>query len=50
MKKNLRPLPLPTEDSIRDHKAAVVKDLEKRLHLRDDVFPHGPQVRALPTV
>ncbi|XP_034994438.2 myopalladin isoform X4 [Zootoca vivipara] len=43
VKKNLRPLPLPTEDSIRDHKAAVVKDLEKRLHLRDDAFPYGPQ-------
>ncbi|XP_053164554.1 myopalladin isoform X2 [Hemicordylus capensis] len=42
-KKNLRPLPLVTEDSIRDYKAAVVKDLEKRLHLRDEVFPHGQQ-------
>ncbi|XP_066475576.1 myopalladin [Tiliqua scincoides] len=43
MKKNLRPLHLATEDSIRDHRAAVVKDLEKRLHPREDVFPHGQQ-------
>lgn len=50
MKKNLRPLQLATEESIRESKAAVVKDLEKRLHLRDDMFLHGPQVSALPTV
>ncbi|KAJ6661582.1 hypothetical protein lerEdw1_013821 [Lerista edwardsae] len=43
MKKNLKPLQLATEDSIRDHRAAVVKDLEKRLHLREDVFSHGQQ-------
>ncbi|XP_054839426.1 myopalladin [Eublepharis macularius] len=43
VKKNLRPLQLATEESMRDTKAAVVKDLEKRLHLRDDMFPHGPQ-------
>lgn len=50
MKKNLRPLQLATEESIRDSKAAVVKDLEKRLHLREEIFPHGPQVKALPTI
>lgn len=47
MKKNLKPLQLVTEDSIRDHRAAVVKDLEKRLYLRDDAFSHGQQVRTL---
>ncbi|XP_061491148.1 myopalladin isoform X2 [Rhineura floridana] len=40
-KKNLRSLQQSTEDSIRDHKAAVLKDLEKRL--QDEVFLHGQQ-------
>ncbi|NXY15354.1 MYPN protein, partial [Atrichornis clamosus] len=31
-KKNLKPLPLATDDSIRENKAALVKDLERRLH------------------
>ncbi|XP_044276378.1 myopalladin isoform X2 [Varanus komodoensis] len=43
VKKNSKPLQLATEDSIRAHRTAVVKDLEKRLYLRDDVFPHGQQ-------
>ncbi|XP_042315273.1 myopalladin isoform X3 [Sceloporus undulatus] len=43
VKKNPRTSQLATEDSIRDHKAAVVKDLEKRLHLRDDIFPQSQQ-------
>ncbi|NWT71279.1 MYPN protein, partial [Prunella himalayana] len=32
LKKNLKPLPLATEDSIRENKAALVKDLERKLH------------------
>ncbi|NXA47995.1 MYPN protein, partial [Nothocercus julius] len=35
-KKNLKPLTLSTDDSIRDNKAAVLKDLERRLHFRED--------------
>ncbi|NWV60587.1 MYPN protein, partial [Malurus elegans] len=31
-KKNLKPLPLATDDSIRENKAALVKDLERKLH------------------
>ncbi|NWH83696.1 MYPN protein, partial [Aegithalos caudatus] len=31
-KKNLKPLPLATEDSIRENKVALVKDLERKLH------------------
>ncbi|NWU06256.1 MYPN protein, partial [Cephalopterus ornatus] len=31
-KKNLKPLPLATGDSIRENKAALVKDLERKLH------------------
>ncbi|NXR14472.1 MYPN protein, partial [Semnornis frantzii] len=30
-KKNLKPLPLATDDSIRENKAALVKDLERKL-------------------
>ncbi|XP_077206905.1 myopalladin isoform X2 [Paroedura picta] len=43
VKRNLRPLQLPTEESIRESKAAVVTDLEKKLHSRDGMFPPGPQ-------
>ncbi|XP_009993154.1 PREDICTED: myopalladin isoform X2 [Chaetura pelagica] len=35
-KKNLKPLPLATDDSIRENKAALVKDLERNLHFRED--------------
>ncbi|XP_010225910.1 PREDICTED: myopalladin [Tinamus guttatus] len=35
-KKNLKPLALSTDDSIRDNKAAVLKDLERKLHFRED--------------
>ncbi|NXE47867.1 MYPN protein, partial [Casuarius casuarius] len=31
-KKNLKPLTLSTDDSIRDNKAALLKDLERKLH------------------
>ncbi|NXU88005.1 MYPN protein, partial [Xiphorhynchus elegans] len=31
-KKNLKPLPLATGDSIRENKAALLKDLERKLH------------------
>ncbi|NXP61805.1 MYPN protein, partial [Chloropsis cyanopogon] len=31
-KKNLKPLPLATEESIRENKVALVKDLERKLH------------------
>uniref|UniRef100_A0A8B9FNK6 Myopalladin n=1 Tax=Amazona collaria TaxID=241587 RepID=A0A8B9FNK6_9PSIT len=36
IKKNLKPLPLATDDSIRENKAALVKDLERKLHFRED--------------
>ncbi|NXG67341.1 MYPN protein, partial [Hemiprocne comata] len=35
-KKNLKALPLATDDSIRENKAALVKDLERKLHFRED--------------
>uniref|UniRef100_A0A8C0EW66 Myopalladin n=1 Tax=Bubo bubo TaxID=30461 RepID=A0A8C0EW66_BUBBB len=35
-KKNLKPLLLATDDSIRESKAALVKDLERKLHFRED--------------
>lgn len=44
-KKNLKPLPLATEDSIRENKAALVKDLERKLHFREDANPQSQQVR-----
>ncbi|XP_062989129.1 myopalladin isoform X2 [Elgaria multicarinata webbii] len=43
LKKNLRPSQMAAEESIRNQKAAVVKDLERRLYLRDDAFPHSQQ-------
>ncbi|NWW79808.1 MYPN protein, partial [Climacteris rufus] len=43
-KKNLKPLPLVTDDSIRENKAALVKDLERKLHFREDANqPSGQQ-------
>ncbi|XP_061857375.1 myopalladin [Colius striatus] len=42
-KKNLKPLPLATDDSIRENKAALVKDLERRLHFREDVNQQSSQ-------
>ncbi|KAF4800356.1 myopalladin [Turdus rufiventris] len=42
-KKNLKPLPLVTEDSIRENKAALVKDLERKLHFREDANPQSQQ-------
>ncbi|OPJ84715.1 myopalladin isoform A [Patagioenas fasciata monilis] len=42
-KKNLKPLPLVTDDVIRENKAALVKDLERRLHFRDDVNQQSSQ-------
>lgn len=46
LKKNLKPLPLATEDSIRENKAALVKDLERKLHFREDANQQsGQQVR-----
>lgn len=45
-KKNLKPLPLATEDSIRENKVALVKDLERKLHFREDANQQsGQQVR-----
>uniref|UniRef100_A0A8C9NE88 Myopalladin n=1 Tax=Serinus canaria TaxID=9135 RepID=A0A8C9NE88_SERCA len=38
LKKNLKPLPLATEDSIRENKVALVKDLERKLHFREDEY------------
>ncbi|KAM3834666.1 myopalladin isoform 2-T3 [Vipera latastei] len=43
LKKNLNPLQSSTEDAMKDHKAAVVKDLEKRLHLWNDESFHSQQ-------
>ncbi|OXB74727.1 UNVERIFIED_CONTAM: hypothetical protein H355_001559, partial [Colinus virginianus] len=35
-KKNPKPSQLPTDESIRENKAALVKDLERKLHFRED--------------
>uniref|UniRef100_A0A8B9QFT1 Myopalladin n=1 Tax=Apteryx owenii TaxID=8824 RepID=A0A8B9QFT1_APTOW len=37
-KKNLKPLTLSTDDSIRDNKVALLKDLERKLHFREDEY------------
>ncbi|KAM6091328.1 myopalladin isoform 1-T1 [Theristicus caerulescens] len=42
-KKNLKPLPLATDDSIRENKAALVKDLERKLRFREDVNQQSSQ-------
>ncbi|XP_035186478.1 myopalladin isoform X1 [Oxyura jamaicensis] len=42
-KKNLKPLPLATDDSIRENKAALVKDLERKLHFREDINQQNSQ-------
>ncbi|NWX20749.1 MYPN protein, partial [Aegotheles bennettii] len=42
-KKNLKPLSLATDDSIRESKAALVKDLERKLHFREDVNQQSSQ-------
>ncbi|NXK18206.1 MYPN protein, partial [Arenaria interpres] len=42
-KKNLKPLPLATDDSIRENKAALVKDLGKKPHFREDVNQESSQ-------
>ncbi|XP_029140099.1 myopalladin [Protobothrops mucrosquamatus] len=46
LKKNLNPLQSSTEDAMKDHKAMVVKDLEKRLHLWNDDSFHSQQKTA----
>ncbi|KFZ63387.1 Myopalladin, partial [Podiceps cristatus] len=47
-KKNLKPLLLATDDSIRENKAALVKDLERKLHFREDINQQSSQqVRKL---
>ncbi|KAG8135270.1 hypothetical protein E2320_008313 [Naja naja] len=47
LKKNLHPLQSSsTEDAMKDHKAAVVKGLEKRLHLWNDESFHSQQKTA----
>ncbi|XP_030919454.1 myopalladin [Geospiza fortis] len=43
LKKNLKPLPLATEDSIRENKVALVKDLERKLHFREDANQQSGQ-------
>uniref|UniRef100_H0ZW15 Myopalladin n=1 Tax=Taeniopygia guttata TaxID=59729 RepID=H0ZW15_TAEGU len=43
LKKNLKPLPLATEDSIRENKVALVKDLERKLHFREDAHQQSGQ-------
>ncbi|NWS18176.1 MYPN protein, partial [Pachyramphus minor] len=42
-KKNLKPLPLATGDSIRENKAALIKDLERKLHFREDANQQSGQ-------
>ncbi|NWT03843.1 MYPN protein, partial [Mionectes macconnelli] len=42
-KKNLKPLPLATSDAIRENKAALVKDLERKLHFREDANQQSGQ-------
>ncbi|XP_048799711.1 myopalladin isoform X3 [Lagopus muta] len=42
-KKNPKPLQLPTDESIRENKAALVKDLERKLHFRDDTNQQSSQ-------
>ncbi|XP_010293093.1 PREDICTED: myopalladin [Phaethon lepturus] len=42
-KKNVKPLPLATDDSLRENKAALVKDLERKLHFREDVNQQSSQ-------
>ncbi|XP_068272798.1 myopalladin [Nyctibius grandis] len=42
-KKNLKPLPLATDDAIRENKAALVKDLERKLHFREDANQQSSQ-------
>ncbi|NXQ54558.1 MYPN protein, partial [Anthoscopus minutus] len=42
-KKNLKPLPLATEDAIRENKVALVKDLERKLHFREDANQQSGQ-------
>ncbi|XP_034294558.1 myopalladin isoform X1 [Pantherophis guttatus] len=46
LKKNLNPLQSSTEDAMKDHKAAVMKGLEKRLHLWNDESFHSQQKTA----
>ncbi|NXF20847.1 MYPN protein, partial [Rhodinocichla rosea] len=43
LKKNLKPLLLATEDSIRENKVALVKDLERKLHFREDANQQSGQ-------
>ncbi|NXL49957.1 MYPN protein, partial [Podilymbus podiceps] len=42
-KKNLKPLLLATDDSIRENKAALVKDLERKLPFREDINQQSSQ-------
>nr|XP_021384716.1 myopalladin isoform X2 [Lonchura striata domestica] len=49
LKKNLKPLPLATEDSIRENKVALVKDLERKLHFREDANQQSGQHEEIPT-
>ncbi|NXU57894.1 MYPN protein, partial [Turnix velox] len=42
-KKNVKTPPLATDDSIREHKAALVKDLERKLHFREDIDKESSQ-------
>ncbi|XP_030308718.1 myopalladin isoform X1 [Calypte anna] len=42
-KKNLKPVLLATDDSIRENKAALVKDLERKLRFREDASQQNSQ-------
>lgn len=49
-KKNLKPLSLATDDSIRENKAALVKDLERKLRFREDLNQQSSQQVRKPNV
>ncbi|XP_043375259.1 myopalladin [Dermochelys coriacea] len=46
MKKNLKPLQLATDDYIHDNKAAVVRDLQRKMNFKEDVRGHSSQQRT----
>ncbi|XP_053891176.1 myopalladin [Malaclemys terrapin pileata] len=46
MKKNLKPLHLATDDYIHNNKVAVVRDLQRKMHFKEDVCRHSSQQRT----
>ncbi|XP_077678968.1 myopalladin [Eretmochelys imbricata] len=43
MKKNVKPQQLATDDYIHDNKAAVVRDLQRKMNFKEDVHRHSSQ-------